>query len=83
MLYGSSVYNSLITAVPTYGHDIIKAECANHSIKCYRNRLEALCKDKPGCDGLIVAMMKRITYGARCAIRMHSTTGDVSALQHD
>ena len=27
--------------------------------------------------------MKRITHGARCAIKMHSTTGDVAALRHD
>ena len=33
----SSVYNSLITGVPTYGHDITKVECANRAIKCYRN----------------------------------------------
>ena len=82
----SSVYNSLITGVPTYGYAITKVECVNHAVKCYRNRLEALCKDKPqyrGQDGLTISMMKRITHGARCAIRMHSTTGDVSALRHD
>ena len=27
--------------------------------------------------------MKRITHGARCAIRMHSTTSDITALCHD
>ena len=82
----SSVYNSLITGVPTYGRNITKVECANHAVKCYRNRLEALCKEKPhyqGRNGLTVATMKRITHGARCAIRMHSITGDVSALRHD
>ena len=43
----SSVYNSLITGVPTYGYAITKVECANHAVKCYGNQLEALCKDKP------------------------------------
>ena len=27
--------------------------------------------------------MKKVTRGARCAIKMHSTTGDVAALRHD
>ena len=48
--------------------------------------IEALCKDKPqfrGHDGLTISMMKCITHGAHCAIRMLSTTGDVSALWHD
>ena len=82
----SSVYNSLITGVPSYGRNITKVECANHAIKCYRNRLEALCKEKPhyrGRNGLTITTMRRITHGARCAIRMHSATGDVNALRHD
>ena len=29
------------------------------------------------------AMMKRITHGARGAIKMHSVTGDIAALRHD
>jgi len=28
-------------------------------------------------------MMKWTTYGGRCAIRMHSATGDITALRHD
>ena len=82
----SSVYHSVVTGVPSYGRDITKVECANHAIKCYRNRLEALCNDKVnyrGKHGLTQAMMKRITHGARCAIKMHSATGDVAALCHD
>ena len=63
-----------------YGRKITKVECANHAVKCYRNRLEALCNDK---HGLSQAMMKRNTHGARCAIKMHNTTGDVAALRHD
>ena len=82
----SSVYHSVVTGVPSYGRDITKVECANHAVKCYRNRLEALCNDKPdyrGKHGLSSTMMKRITHGARCAIKMHSATGDVAALRHD
>ena len=36
-----------------------------------------------GCHGLSEAKMKKITHGARCPIKMHSTTGDVAALCHD
>ena len=82
----SSVYHSVVTGVPSYGRDITKVECANHAVKCYRNRLEALCIDKPqycGKHGLSQAMMKRITHGARCAIKMHSNTSNVTALRHD
>ena len=82
----SSVYHNVVTGVPSYGRDITKVECANHAVKCYRNRLEALCNDKPDYrskHGLSQAMMKRITHGARCAIKMHSVTGDIAALCHD
>ena len=43
----SSVYNSVVTGCLNYGKDVIKVECANHAVKCYRNRLEGLCNDKP------------------------------------
>ena len=81
----SSVYHSVVTGVPSYGREIAKVECANHAVKCYRNRLEALCNDKPlyrVTHGLSKDMMKRITHGARCAIKMHSGTADVAALRH-
>ena len=57
-------------------------ECANHAVKFYCNHLEALCKEYPEYR-LSEAKMKRITHGARCAIKMHSKTGDVAALRHD
>ena len=72
----SSVYHSVVTGVPSYGRDITKVECANHAVKCYRNRLEALY-------GLSQTTMKRITQGAKCAIKMHSTSSDIVALRHD
>ena len=57
----SSVYCNVITGVPSYGRNFTKIECANHAIKCYRNRLEALCNDKVNyCSkhGLTQALMK-------------------------
>ena len=63
-----------------------KVECANHAVKCYRSHLEALLKDNPqyqGKGGLTKATVKRITAGARSAIRSHSKTGDVEALRHE
>ena len=81
----SSVYHAVVSNV-SYGHYVQKVKCANHVVKCYRNHLEALCKEHPQCrgrHGLSEAKMKRIIYGARCAIKMHSITGDVAALCHD
>ena len=40
------MYHAVITNV-SYGHYVQKVECANHAVKCYRNRLEALCKEHP------------------------------------
>ena len=82
----SSVYHTVVTGVPSYGHHVKNVECANHTIKCYRNRLEELCKSHPeyqGKYGLPAVRIKRITHGARCAIKMHSRTGDVAALKRD
>ena len=48
--------------------------------------LEALCKEHPEYRGrhvLSADKMKRITNGICCAIKMHSTTGDVAAFRHD
>ena len=43
----SSVYPTLVAGVPGWGYAITKKECANHALKCYRNSLEQLVKDKP------------------------------------
>ena len=64
-----SLYHSVVTGMSSYGRKITKVECANvnHVVKCYKNRLEALCNDEPdyrGKHGLSQAMMKRITHGA-------------------
>ena len=71
----SSVYPSLITGVPQWGHVIKKIECANHAIKCYRGALEKLAQANPqykGKGGLTSTMCKRLTKAARCAIKMRS-----------
>ena len=41
----SSVYPTLLSEVPIWGHDIKKIECANHSCICYRSSLEKLASD--------------------------------------
>ncbi len=58
-----------------WGPMVTKIECANHAIKCYRNRLEAILQDYPkykGKGGLTQNAIKRLTAGARCAIKMHT-----------
>lgn len=75
----SSVYASLVTQVPVWGHAIQKAECANHAIKCYRGALEKLVQEKPKYKGkgkLTEKMRKRLTAAARCAIKMRSKHPD-------
>ena len=75
----SSVYPNLITEVPEYGHDIVKVECSNHAVKCYRSALEKLAQEKPhykGKGGLTSNMRKRLTKAARCAIKMRSAMTD-------
>ena len=81
----SSLMSTLIQSVP-YGPFIQKVECANHACKCYRSRLEALAKDHSefrGKGGLTKRAIQRLTIGARIAIRMHSSTGNVQQLRHD
>ena len=53
-----------------------------HAVKCYRGALEKLVAEKPHYKGkgkgkLTVAMQKRLTTAARCAIKMQSTGSDV------
>ena len=82
----SSVYNAVSQGVLSYGRHIVKIECANHVIKCCRNRMEDLCKQKleyKWRNALSTLMIKRTTHGARTAIRSHSVTKDVEALRHD
>lgn len=65
---------------------VTKIECANHAIKCYRNRLEAILQDYPqykGKGGLTQNAIRRLTVGARCAIKMHTTDKDINLLRKD
>ena len=43
----SSVMNSIQQYVPVWGNMVTKVECANHAMKCYRNRLEKIVQDFP------------------------------------
>ena len=82
----SSVLHNIRTTVPSYGRDVDKIECANHAVKGYRSKLEKLAKDFSafrGRGGLTKSVILKITYGARCAIRKHSETNDVTQLRRD
>ena len=51
-----------------------------HAVKCYWGALEKLVAEKPHYKAkgkLMVAMQKRLTTAARCAIKMQSTGSDV------
>ena len=82
----SSVHHAVRTGVPSYGRLVQKLECANHAVKCYRSSLEKLAKENSqfkGRNGLTSSKMQQLAKGMRCAIRNHSTTGDVAGLRHD
>ena len=82
----SSVMTNIQQYVPIWGPMVSKVECANHSIKCYRNRLEKIVQDFPkykGKGNLTQRAIKRLAVGARCAIKMHSETGNIEKLRSD
>ncbi len=89
----SSTMPTLITQGPSWCKDIVKLECANHSVKCLRASLERLVEEKPQYKGkgrLTKLKMIKITSGARCAIKMRSEeeakigrAKAVKKLQHD
>ena len=43
----SSVHHAVQLEVTSYGRDVEKVECANHTVKCFHNRLESLCNSHP------------------------------------
>ena len=47
----SSVMSDIQQFVPVWGNMVVKIECANHAIKCYRNRLEKILQDFPKYKG--------------------------------
>ena len=60
----SSVMSSIQQYVPVWGNMVTKVECANHAMKCYRNRLEKIVQDFPrykGNGGLTQNAMKKIS----------------------
>ncbi len=82
----SSVLANIQTNVPGWGRKFTKVKCANHTVKCYRSRLEKIVQDFPKYRGkgkLTQTVMKRLAFGARCAIKVHSKTGDVEKLRKD
>lgn len=82
----SSVMCDIQQYVPIWGHMVKKIECANHAIKCYRNRLEKIVQDFPKYKGkgkLTQRTIQRLTAGARCAIKMHKESNNVAQLRAD
>ncbi len=80
----SSVLSNIQASVPGWGSKVMKVECANHVVKCYRSRLEKIVQDFPKYKGrgkLTQKAIKRLAMGARCAIKMHSKSGDVEKLR--
>ena len=69
-----------------YGRRVQKKECANHAVRCYRKSLHDLVNthtEWKGMNGLTEHKIRRITAGARAAIRMDSKTGNVDLLRKD
>ena len=61
-----------------------KIESANHAVKSYHSRLEKIIEDYPLYKRkLTKKIIKRLTIGARCAIKMHASTGNYKQLQED
>ena len=63
-----------------------KIECANHTIKSYRNRLEKITQDFPRYKGkgkLTQRAIQRLTARARGAIKMHKESNNVVLLRAD
>ena len=66
----SSVYPTLLTSVPIWGHAIKKIECANHACRCYRGALEKLVDDNPSYKGsgrlTKIMRQKLVKYSSLC-----------------
>lgn len=81
----SSTYKTVVECC-NYGHRVKKMECANHAIKCFRKNLHKLVEDNSkykGKGGLTALTIKKISAGARAAIRMHSETKNIQQLRKD
>ena len=81
----SSVYTKVVEIVP-YGRRVKKLECANHAVRCYRKSLHDLVNNRPdwkGRNSLKELKIRKLSAGARAAIRMHAKTGNVDQLRKD
>ena len=66
--------------------EILRRWSANHAVKCFRSQLEQLAKDFPSFCGrgcLAKSVIMKITHGAKCAIRNHSKTNNITKLRND
>lgn len=82
----SSVLANIQVNVLGWGKHVTKIECANHTVKCYHNRLDKITQDFPKYKGrgkLTKGAIKRLTNGARCAIKINSKKGSVDQLRKD
>ena len=86
----SKVLDTLYKNVPEWGPYIKKVECANHSCKNIRAKLELLVTGKPQYKGggkLTRRTICRLSGGVRCAIKMRSVEENrkeaIRKLEHD
>lgn len=84
----SAVYANIQEQVPVWGRSVKKIECANHTCKCLRSRLEQLVIDNPDYKGknkLTKYMRIRIVSAVRCSIKLADRTSPncIKNLQHD
>ena len=82
----SSVLSSIQQGVPIWGRYVRKIECVNHVLKNYRSRLEEIAKQNSayrGAGRLTQKQIRRLTAGARAAIKMHTGNRNFQQLRHD
>jgi len=81
---GDSSVMSTIQDTVSWGPYMTKIEHANHAVTGYHSRLEKIQEDYPLQKGkLTKKIIKHLTIGARCAIKMHASTGNYKQLQED
>ena len=83
-----AVYANIQEQVPVWGRSVKTIECANHTCKCLRSRLEQLVIDNPDYKGknkLTKYMRIRIVSAVRCSIKLADRTSlnCIKNLQHD
>ena len=78
----SSVHSGIHHNVPGWGPAVKNGRvCKSHCVNCYQSHLEKSSKTtKRTLNG---SVMKRLTAGAHCAIKMYSVTGNIAQLRHN